>query len=208
MLYLSDTYPESEWQSFQPPSPLAPGRSAEQASCLSLTAQLASEIFNSLKKFSLGVCSSHLKPSQPSRPCFHSQSPQSPQSQSISITRIWQDIRQTHDTLCSLCHPLSCLSFWKLWLGLGHSVHNMKRQKPSKANQHERKPGNHILASWKFKVPSPSASQVPHSVAKTATDWTALVTLSRSSWTNKQKSQISPKTVIQCWLEETDSLGH
>ena len=60
MLYLSDTYPESEWQSFQPPSPLAPGRSAEQASCLSLTAQLASEIFNSLKKFSLGVCSSHL----------------------------------------------------------------------------------------------------------------------------------------------------
>lgn len=74
MLYLSDTYPESEWQSFQPPSPLAPGRSAEQASCLSLTAQLASEIFNSLKKFSLGVYSSYLKPSQPSRPCFHSQS--------------------------------------------------------------------------------------------------------------------------------------
>jgi hypothetical protein len=72
--YLSDTYPESEWQSFQPPSPLAPGRSAEQASCLSLTAQLASEIFNSLKKFSLGVFSSYLKPSQPSRPCFHSQS--------------------------------------------------------------------------------------------------------------------------------------
>ena len=58
------TYPESEWQSFQPPSPLAPGRSAEQASCLSLTAQLASEIFKSLKKSSLGVYSSHLEPSQ------------------------------------------------------------------------------------------------------------------------------------------------
>ena len=136
-----------------------------------------------------------LKPSQ-AISAFKALLPFSKPSQSISITRIWQDIRQTHDTLCSLCHPLSYLSFWKLWLGLGHSVHNMKRQKPSKANQHERKPGNHILASWKFKVPSPSASQVPHSVAKTATDWTALVTLSRSSWTNKQKSQISPKTVF------------
>ena len=52
-LCIAYAIPKSEWQSLQPPSPLAPGRSAEQASCLSLTAQLASEIFNSLKKFSL-----------------------------------------------------------------------------------------------------------------------------------------------------------
>ena len=48
-------------QSFHPPSPLAPGKSAEQASCLSLTAQLASEMFKRSKKSNLKHVSSCLK---------------------------------------------------------------------------------------------------------------------------------------------------
>ena len=51
----------------------------------------------------------------------------------------------------------------------------------SQATACHNKPRSHVLVSSKFKVPSPLASQVPHSVAKTATDSTALVTLSRSS---------------------------
>ena len=131
-------------QSFHPPSPLAPGKSAEQASCLSLTAQLASEMFKRSKKSNLKHVSSCLKKHGDLNVLHH-----------VGIDNISQHVSMITQTVPN---PR---------LQMATACHN--------------KPRSHVLVSSKFKVPSPLASQVPHSVAKTATDSTALVTLSRSS---------------------------
>ena len=124
----------SKSQSFHPPSPLAPGKSAEQASCLSLTAQLASEMFKRSKKSNL----KHV----------------------LTCIRILTCNTMSEKTTC---------------------LNDNSNYAKSQATACHNKPRSHVLVSSKFKVPSPLASQVPHSVAKTATDSTALVTLSRSS---------------------------